>query len=71
MAIPRKSDFLANSLCWQCKKACPGQGCCWIDEKPSGKVSVPGWQTIKREVVQGRGKGIVQIVQACPQFEEG
>lgn len=60
-----------GSLCWRCRKACAGLGCCWVDEKPSGTVPVPGWQAAEHESVQYGGRGIIYTVQACPQFEEG
>ncbi len=60
-----------GSLCWQCRKAGGGQGCCWIDETPSGSVPVPGWTVTARKATLGHSKDMVYTVQNCPQFEEG
>lgn len=67
-----------GSLCWECRKAASGLGCCFVDNKPSGATPVPGW-IAETKIIRSadtariyKGKSIyeVYIVKDCPLFEE-
>lgn len=66
-----------GSLCWDCKRAGGGLGCCFVDNKPSGSTPVPGW-TAERKTISasslnkyGLRSYELYIVKDCPLFEEG
>lgn len=60
------------TLCWDCKKAGGGYGCPWIDEKPSGTITVPGWKTKPKILIISNHRGYKKghIVRKCPLYEE-
>lgn len=70
-----KKKYIKNegSLCWKCVKAQGGFNCPWVDEKPSGSVTIEGWKAEPKVITKcnNMGQFTTYIVKKCPLFEKG
>ena len=59
-------QMAADTLCWSCRRAYPGNGCCWADKFEP----VPDWCAGTKIRYDGDKKIVSYRVYTCPLFEK-